>query len=766
MNRFLYLLLITLVFTSPLLANTSNAASSQNHSLKSIWPGAYFLKDQKQLLTPEKLVQRFSDNSLEASQFKTSKSAPMLEFVKGNVWVVIPIISDRVEPQLEVSFPHLSALDVFVKNKSGKQVHRQTNLVGDAFKNNEVAFHYPSVQLPNLNSGDVVLLRIESNHPLRLPIQMGSEAEFDQQRFTHMAIVFLCLGILLALCVYNFIIYFATGFIYYLFYCLNLVFLLVFFPLDLGLGRYFLDAGHWLNDINAWVLSVCLAFAMAILFARSFLRLPQHYPKWNLFYWFLIALVVIDIMVILAGQFEVGMGLYMVASGFYQVGVISSAIYVLRQGFKPARFFLLAWIFLALGGMLYMWTLTGLISDSLVGQYSFLIGSVIEAILLSWALAELINKIKNDQIESERHYRGILNKTSKRLADALELAGKHKKVRDVFLKQISHELKTPINAIDHVLENARAGYELKPEHIEDAFHSSRLVSRHIDKLLLNTEMSVSDPEFQQEHYDIKLLLKNWNDDFAKECESKNIQFSFSSNLSEWHRLHGPVRPLYIIMTEIIFNVCQQDMKSIDVSLKLNELTKELSFDFKLETNMVWQVATAEQMFVNPQDAFFTSDLIKLLSGHWKLEMVSPCFEGQVVLPNFSASLKDLNEQLPKRVLVVEDNKVNQTVIVSMLKRMGIDFDIANHGEEALEQQQANPADVILMDCQMPVLDGFDTTVAIRRQHSRYGNPVIIAVSANSMEKDKTHCFTVGMDDFIAKPVRMDELRNILMRWSR
>lgn len=731
--------------------------------VQDLWPNAYYALDETEQLTGADFI----NTALKKVQVKSANSAPILEFVRGNVWVWFKLdTATTFQPQLEFSFAHLKAFDVFVYASDRTLVNEQTGLVSSAFNDNDISHTYPSVRLPKLNAGDTVVLRIQSDNALRMPISIGERKAFEHERFLHMAIVFMCLGVLLALCAYNFIIYFATGFIHYLFYCLNLVFLLVFFALDLGLGRYFLPESHWLNDSLTWALSVCIAFAMAILFARSFLRIPEFYPKWNVFYRVLIVLVVVDTIIILQGNFELGLGLYMLASMMYQGGVIASSIYVLKQGFKPARFFLLAWVFLALGGMVYMWTLTGLIESSLLGQYSFLLGTVIEATFLSWALAELINKNKNDQIENERHYRQILNKTSKRLADALKLAEKHKKVRDIFLKQISHELKTPLNSIDHVLDNAFKGYELTPEHIKDAHHSSRLVSRYIDKLLLNTEMSAAAPTFQQDQQDINILLKNWYEDLQLECYQKNIQFQFRSNLSDWHRLHGPVRAVYLLATEIIYNVCEMDLASIELDLHFDESSHEIHIKFNLHSNMKWQVASAEQMFVNPQDAIFVDEVVKLIGGTWQLDMVSPNIEGQISLPGFSTSMKAINETLPQRVLVVEDNKVNQKVMASMLKRMGIEHDLANDGEEALKLQAENPCSVILMDCQMPVMDGFDATVAMRRQEQRYKKPIIIAVSANSMEHDKTQCFAVGMDDFIAKPVRMDELRNLLMRWSR
>jgi len=138
---------------------------------------------------------------------------------------------------------------------------------------------------------------------------------------------------------------------------------------------------------------------------------------------------------------------------------------------------------------------------------------------------------------------------------------------------------------------------------------------------------------------------------------------------------------------------------------------------------------------------------------------------EVMIPLVKCTARPASEALPKRVLVVEDNKINQTVLASMLQRMGVAHDIANNGEEALQMQAVDPVDLILMDCQMPVLNGYDATEAIRADVARYGRPRIIAVSANSMEDDKARCLAVGMDDFVAKPVRMDQLREVLLRWT-
>ena len=124
------------------------------------------------------------------------------------------------------------------------------------------------------------------------------------------------------------------------------------------------------------------------------------------------------------------------------------------------------------------------------------------------------------------------------------------------------------------------------------------------------------------------------------------------------------------------------------------------------------------------------------------------------LPQFSA-----------RVLVVEDNIVNQKVAAALLTRLGVHADVANDGREAVERLQAQSYDLVLMDCQMPVMNGYDATIAIRRQEIDTRIP-IIAMTADVIDGSKERAFEAGMDDFVAKPVDMQDLSRALRTWLR
>jgi len=119
-----------------------------------------------------------------------------------------------------------------------------------------------------------------------------------------------------------------------------------------------------------------------------------------------------------------------------------------------------------------------------------------------------------------------------------------------------------------------------------------------------------------------------------------------------------------------------------------------------------------------------------------------------------------------RVLIVEDNVVNQKVASAMLKKFGVDIDVVANGKEAITNLTKLPYDLIFMDCQMPVMDGYEASRQIRNKNSGINdsNLPIIAMTANAMKGDKEKCLASGMSDYISKPVKPDALRQMMEKW--
>lgn len=126
---------------------------------------------------------------------------------------------------------------------------------------------------------------------------------------------------------------------------------------------------------------------------------------------------------------------------------------------------------------------------------------------------------------------------------------------------------------------------------------------------------------------------------------------------------------------------------------------------------------------------------------------------------------NLAERLPIRVLLVEDNTVNQRVALRILERLGYRADVAGNGQEALDAMRVIPYDLVLMDVHMPEMDGLEATRQLRLWEYTEGAPIIIAMTANAMQGDREICLAAGMDDYISKPVRIEELQAALEKWG-
>jgi two-component system CheB/CheR fusion protein len=117
-----------------------------------------------------------------------------------------------------------------------------------------------------------------------------------------------------------------------------------------------------------------------------------------------------------------------------------------------------------------------------------------------------------------------------------------------------------------------------------------------------------------------------------------------------------------------------------------------------------------------------------------------------------------------RILLVEDIEVNQNLILQMLQHLGYQADAVSDGQQALDRLSEQTYDIVLMDCQMPVLDGYEATRQLRQREKTTDKTIVIGITAHAMVGDREKCLNAGMDDYISKPIRLKDLSALLQRW--
>ncbi len=144
----------------------------------------------------------------------------------------------------------------------------------------------------------------------------------------------------------------------------------------------------------------------------------------------------------------------------------------------------------------------------------------------------------------------------------------------------------------------------------------------------------------------------------------------------------------------------------------------------------------------------------------KIELVN-----KIVNPTETSSTLEQN-QFQIRILLAEDNKVNQKLAIKMVEKIGYQVDVANNGLEAIERLKKYPYNIVLMDMQMPVLDGLLSTKRIREEFPAAQQPFIIALTANALTSDRENCIAAGMDDYLSKPFKMKDLKEIIQKYEK
>lgn len=419
------------------------------------------------------------------------------------------------------------------------------------------------------------------------------------------------------------------------------------------------------------------------------------------------------------------------------------------------------------------------------------------------------NKVGPKDIQDMQHafntMMDVLEARENDLKEARDLALESARIKGQFAANVTHELRTPLNGIIGMLE-LLDGPELTHEQrkcVSTAQNSGEALMSLVNDILDFSKIDAGKATPQPKPFDLNELVMEVLNLLSNQAVSKGIYLRHKVDAE----LPGSLAGEAVRIRQVLFNLVGNAIKftkegGVELQVRQVESDDEgcITVEFAVEDT---GIGIAEEAQKHIFDAFSQADgsttrnfggtglgltiskqLVDFMSGTIDLEseqgkgsrfwftVPMKLFEkphAQASVNDSAAANEDIALQpIPDgtRILVVDDNRTNQQVAKGMLDRIGCQVDIAESGEDALRLIFANEYDAMLLDIQMPGMDGYEVTDQVRRLETKDVHNIIIAMTANNQQDDIQHCLDVGMDDYLCKPFKLEELHEKVLYWVK
>jgi PAS domain S-box-containing protein len=396
--------------------------------------------------------------------------------------------------------------------------------------------------------------------------------------------------------------------------------------------------------------------------------------------------------------------------------------------------------------------------------------------------------------------------TEKILQHAKESAEAHARSKSEFLANMSHEIRTPMNGIIGLTElalNQQTSPEVR-DYLSKISSSSQSLLGILNDILDFSKLEAGRMIIEHSQFHLDVVLDNLRNLFEERAHAKHLDFSIAVAESTPRHLIGDAMRLQQILANLLGNSIKFTSQGhVALRISRSEIKDSLvHLHFVVEDTGIGISKDEQEKLFQPFSQADTSitrrfggtglglaishDMLELMGGKFEVESVAgqgTSFSFDLLLDvaeigkesserkranrkegALQHDLAEIGNRLHgARILVAEDNSINQQVVKEFLTLSGMEVTIANHGQEAIDLLQTKSFDAILMDISMPVMDGVQATQLIRGK-SQYQKLPIIALTAGVTQEEHENCLACGMNDFVAKPINPEALIEILAKW--
>ncbi|MFC1546004.1 response regulator [Pseudomonadota bacterium] len=416
-----------------------------------------------------------------------------------------------------------------------------------------------------------------------------------------------------------------------------------------------------------------------------------------------------------------------------------------------------------------------------------------EISLVKNALDKLLSLLQRQREELEER----VDERTAELNDARDRAETANRAKSEFLANMSHEIRTPLSAIVGIT-NLSLKEKLAPK-VNEYMLTMRTASNSllgiINDILDFSKIEAGKLELEYNPFDLSEVLKNLVGVFRESAREKNLELQLSISPDTPTLLNGDAARLSQVLINLVGNALKFTEKgkvSISTTLVEEDDSKAIikftvkdtgigiepeNIDALFESFTQADSSTSRKYGGSGLGLSISQRLVNLMGG-WinvqsRLGSGSSFAFSVEFMKKDPSSIQKHGERRPVpadfslndiSVLLVEDNPINQKIIARTLEAEGLQVSVVSNGQEAIRLIQEESYDVVLMDMQMPVLSGIETTKILREEIGLTELP-IIALTANAMKEDMDKCFEAGMNDFIVKPMNAESVKRLVFKWT-